>query len=116
MEQSELKELRATLDDLIDTNELLIRQQSYWRAFWRGIVTGLGAVVGTAIVLALLGGILRQLVTVDFIRPAAEAVLPYLERKAPAALEETLPAPQYQSPSPSPEASPSPIPSPEDEA
>jgi hypothetical protein len=87
---------------------MLIRQQSYWRAFGRGIITGLGAVVGTALVLALLGGILRQLVNVDFIRPAVEAVLPYVERIPQDAIQETLPAPQYQSPSPSPEVTETP--------
>lgn len=104
------RDIQETMEELAKTNRQVVHEQSYWRSFGRGIVTGLGASVGAVLVLALVGTILRHLVTVDFIRPAVEAVLPYVEgtvRVQPPS--STMPAAETSpSPSPSPTVAVSP--------
>jgi hypothetical protein len=112
----ESPDLLNSINELVRTNRILVSQQSYWRAFGRGIITGLGASVGAVLILAFAGSILRHLVTVDFIRPAVEAVLPYIESSVivrPGAADEDLPAATFASPSPLPTPTPSPSVSPD---
>lgn len=101
------KDIQETMQELADSNHKLVREQSYWRSFGRGVITGLGASVGAVLVLALVGTILRHLITVDFIRPAVEAVLPYVDGSVKVKTPEST-ATVYPSPSPSPSPSPTP--------
>lgn len=98
-------QLRHSIDELIETNERLIKRLTLWRHFVGGLISGAGATIGAIIAIAILVWILNRLAVFDLLRPAVENVLPYVDRSA------DLPQPQYDSEllaSPSPETSPSP--------
>lgn len=105
MTRDELDELKSSLHELSRTNKKLVLQQSFGYAFMRGVVTAIGATLGAAIVLALAAGILRQLVTVDFFKPAAEQLLPYIDKATTTASpgDDITPSPRFIEPSPSPD-------------
>ena len=103
-------ELKESLDGLAKTNREIIRQNGLWRSFWHGVVTAIGATLGAAIVLTIVGWILNQLGAINFLKPAVDQIKPYVQKQSP---RQSLPEVTYESPSPSPLASPTPDLSPE---
>lgn len=114
VEKRESDETQARLDELIATNERIIRSQAFWPVFWRGVISAIGATIGAALILALVGGALQQALGVRFFRPVAEELLPYVEtvrnRGTGGSGSSTpdLPTPNYNQPTPSPSPSVSP--------
>lgn len=54
---------RVNLERLLHAIEKVYHQPRYfiWRSFWGGLASGLGATIGVAIVLALIGFLIREL-------------------------------------------------------
>lgn len=63
------------IDQLTDTIERLNRHQRLWPSFMRGVMSGLGATIGVAIVFALLGFLLQQLAVFPALRDEIQSVL-----------------------------------------
>lgn len=68
------------LDELIDTNRQLIKQQSSWPVFMRGMWSGIGAAVGGALIIGMVAWFLNQLAVFDWLRPAIQNLQPLLQR------------------------------------
>ncbi len=101
-------ELHKSIEELVKTNRALVEQQKFWRTFVHGIMSGLGATLGAAIILGLAVGVLQRLGSIQFFKPAVEQVLPYVQKKttSPAVIKYLSPSPDIQ-PTPSPTPSPS---------
>lgn len=68
------KELIASLNSLVATNQRLSKQMGLGYSFLRGIVSGLGSTLGLAIVLALIIFILQQIGVLDFFKPVINSL------------------------------------------
>ncbi len=106
---TEDKELKALLQELVDSNRKLLKGPSLWRSFLVGAVGAIGATVGAAIIITLLASLLGALAGINLFRPFAQSVLPYVQKVQTGPTPETspfiLPAPTYETPSPSQSAS-----------
>ncbi len=109
--ETEDKELKALLQELIVSNQKLIKGPSLWHSFFVGTVGAIGATVGAAIIVTLLASLLSVLAGINLLRPFAQSVLPYVQktqtRPTPDETPFLLPAPSYDAPSttPTPSAS-----------
>ncbi len=74
------EDLKTSLDALRKTNEKLVSQQTYWHSLARGIMSGVGATVGAAVVIALAAAFLHQLSSIDLFKPTVEKILPYVDQ------------------------------------
>lgn len=61
--------------ELVKAIETLNRHQRLWPSFMRGVMSGLGATIGVAIVFALLGFLLQQLAVFPALRDEIQSVL-----------------------------------------
>ncbi len=72
-------DLTASIDKLIDTQETLIRYQSYWRSLIHGIVAGIGGTLGVGIVLTLLSAFLNHASVIPVIGHWLTQLTPYVQ-------------------------------------
>lgn len=82
MNPDDLKNLHYSLDELVAVNRDLLKGQSYWRSFWGGAISAIGATIGAAIVLGSLLGILNRLSGINSLKPLTNFLVSFIERRS----------------------------------
>lgn len=72
-------DLKRLLEEINQNLIFLQRQGRVRNAFWRGVLSGMGSVVGVAIVLVLIGWVLNAVGVIPAFREQAQALRQTLE-------------------------------------